>query len=590
MSAAPAAVGGGYAGASGSDALPVAKTSVGDGLSAEGAISVLEDRAWALKRDWTDHDFQDGAEANKALLQKFEDDLVSRLRGACGRASAAAARDASQGASSPAASSAQASEKKGGDVVARMLAPILALKADHPEKIKEMVLEDPEVLGSSLDIVGAYLKNYEVDKAARVIETVLPMCRRRGGYWLLKALNHLSTVRMKQSRPLDALAALEEVDAYMATYLRPEERKNAWEFWENVYRNFGWVLSSLDRTDEAVRYIERAVEVKEEVGREKSWFDLWDIGRFKGATALRLNEAGKLKEAQAIVTKALWLHRDAEPNDLVMRAKIWHSVGEGSFALGHLAEGSRADANPNGCATSSEALGHYKKALKCFREAHKLFSKTEGRYNPLTGTEAQAVSWTLLRVGELEEAKGFLFDALESSARQQSGWGDGQEESAAPALSQAMLTVERILEAHRRTDDREGLVKYFDAIEKLLKNVCGRLRLSKAREDAPVYEKLISSCSMVMVASGTPEGTQRSQLLLRTYMWDSPDSAQARLCNGLLNSIGDGRGTPDTTLGGPAMAAIMEALKQSGGADLDEAELLANPAVAAMLGGLAGNR
>merc|ERR1711957_263594 len=113
-------------------------------------------------------------------------------------------------------------------------------------------------------------------------------------------------------------------------------------------------------------------------------------------------------------------------------------------------------------------------------------------------------------------------------------------EHQAPALMQAMQTVDRILEAHRRTGDREGLSCYFDAIDRLCENVCGRLRLSKERVDSGVYEKLVSSCSMIMVASGSDDGAHKSQSLLRKYMWDQPSTPQAQLCNEMLRSLKDG--------------------------------------------------
>merc|ERR1712039_603481 len=120
------------------------------------------------------------------------------------------------------------------------------------------------------------------------------------------------------------------------------------------------------------------------------------------------------------------------------------------------------------------------------------------------------------------------------------GWGDGNQlDQQAPALAQAMLITDRILEAHRRTDDRDGLCSYFDAIDKLCENIYSRIRLCKERIDSGVYEKLVSSCSMIMVASGSSEGAQRSQELLRKFMWDKPQTAQAQLCNEMLRSIKD---------------------------------------------------
>lgn len=262
----------------------------------------------------------------------------------------------------------------------------------------------------------------------------------------------------------------------------------------------------------------------------------------KAGAALKKDESKSIEESQALITKALWLHRDAEQKDLVMRAKIWHSVGECSFALGHLEE-QRTErltgkpTSPNGLAIGTESMKHYRKALKCMKESHKLFRKTEGQYNPLTGAEAAAVAWAMLKVGSREEAKEFLLDSLEALSRQQSGWGDGCLDAKAPALTHASLAVDRVLEIHRETNDRGGLVSYFSALERLCANVSGRLQITKGAADAAVYEKLVSSCSIIMIASGTAEGTTRSSELLRKYLWDKPNTMQAQLCSSLLRSL-----------------------------------------------------
>ena len=114
-----------------------------------------------------------------------------------------------------------------GAVLARVLDPAVAKAGLPADKVRYAVLNDPEVLGSSLDIIGAYLKNYEVDKAAQVAETVLPICRVRGGLWQLKILNHLATVRMKQARPDETLSMLKELEAVASACLRPDEYDEA---------------------------------------------------------------------------------------------------------------------------------------------------------------------------------------------------------------------------------------------------------------------------------------------------------------------------------------------------------------------------
>eukprot|EP00929_Paragymnodinium_shiwhaense_P117462 TRINITY_DN8806_c0_g1_i4.p1 TRINITY_DN8806_c0_g1~~TRINITY_DN8806_c0_g1_i4.p1 ORF type:complete len:555 (+),score=158.71 TRINITY_DN8806_c0_g1_i4:90-1754(+) len=520
-----------------------------------------DDNAWALKREWTDTVFQEGAEANAAQLKSFEDTLVARLKNSCARASAAdsaaepEAVDVVSGASS-------------GDV--NVLARVLTVGTSGglpSDDIRAAVLHDPEVLGSCLDIVGAYLKNYEIDKAAAVMETIMPVCQERGGFWYAKALNHIATVRMKQSRPNEALQAMRELERHVD--MNEDEKVQAWEFWETVYRNFGWVYSSLSREEDAIGYIEKAIEVKKAVGRPESWFDIWDLGRMKACQALRGSSSPDIESAGALVTRALWLQKEAEPKDFVMRAKIWHSVGECSFALGHVEElrvnGKRQHLDyPNAPATSSQAMKHYKKALKCFKESHKLFKATEGAYNPLTGAEAQAVAWACLKVGEAEAAKPFLLDCIEATSRQQSAWGSASTpEATSPAMLNAFLTVERIMETHRTTDDRPGLVKYFDAVERLCDNICKRVQLSKDQKtEAAIYEKLVSTCSMILVASDTPGAMERSQKLMDKFMWDNPSTPQAQLCNEVLGrALTNGIGADsDEQQMGPGMQAFLQAM------------------------------
>eukprot|EP00930_Biecheleria_cincta_P095834 TRINITY_DN87735_c0_g1_i1.p1 TRINITY_DN87735_c0_g1~~TRINITY_DN87735_c0_g1_i1.p1 ORF type:complete len:547 (+),score=128.65 TRINITY_DN87735_c0_g1_i1:105-1745(+) len=494
-----------------------------------------DDTAWALKRDWTDHAFQDGAESNRLLLQGFENGLVACLQRSWSRASGLNAL--------PEARQFWRDGAESDNVLERAMAPLEVVKMPSTD-VRAAVLRDPEVLGSALDMVGAYLKNYAVDKAAAVIETVLPFCLERGCLWKAKALSHLATVRMKQARAGEALETLRQLEALAKELPDVEANDEHWAFWETLYRNLGWAYSALNHDGEAMACIQKAIDVKEKVGKPASWFDLWDLGRMKAAQALKADEADLITSSQAVVTKALWLHRDAEPRDLVMRAKIWHSVGECSFALGFLADGRRRGDSVNSPAVSSKACAHYKKALKCFKESHSLFRKTEGRHNALTGLEAQGVAWTFMKLGQPEESKPYLLDALETLAGQQSGWGDGESE--APALLQAMQIADCILEAHRRTDDRDGLPKYFDAMEKLCANASSRVRVSE--EQVAAYEKMVSSCSMVMTASGTDEGTTAGQRLLQRYLRGKAVTGQAKLCNEVMMSLRDGG------LGDPAIA------------------------------------
>lgn len=486
------------------------------------AISV-DEKPWCMKRDWTDENFQRGAEANATRLQEFEDILVGKMRESALNASSAASASSSDEATSS------------GDALAHVLG----------YDVRSEVLRDPEILGSALDIVGAYLKNYEVDKACAVMETVLPVCREKGPLWLLKALNHMATVRMKQSLPEEALKCLQEIEVVAGSSLSEPEMDEAWEFWETTYRNFGWIMSSMGRESEAVAYIRRAVDVKERVGLPASWFDLWDLGRMTATSAFKSDDPEKIAECQGTVTRSLWLHSEAEPEDQVMRAKIWHTVGECSFALAHLAEkhhsassGTEIIVDLHAPTASPEAREHYRKAVYGLKQAHSLFLKTEGRTNHLTGSAAEAVAWCLLKIGEDEESKDFLLNALEASAAQQNAWGDGVDSASAPALENAVRVVDQVLEVHRRTDDRWNLIRFFAPIETLCANVAARLGPPSARRaDASLRELLVSSCSLLLVAAGTSDGKERAQNLMRQYMVEAPSTQRAQLSRAMLFAL-----------------------------------------------------
>ncbi|CAE7548100.1 rplY, partial [Symbiodinium natans] len=135
----------------------------------------------------TDQPFQEGPEKNRERLEAFESTLIERLQRSCDKALQLR----------PLSEKGETNGDGQANVLASALQPLIH-SGRSPEEIKAAVFRDPEVLGTALDIVGAYLKNYEVDKAGAVVETVLEYCRARGGLWQIKALNHLATVRMKQ--------------------------------------------------------------------------------------------------------------------------------------------------------------------------------------------------------------------------------------------------------------------------------------------------------------------------------------------------------------------------------------------------------
>ena len=96
----------------------------------------FRDKAALLKRNWTDEMFQEGEHLNEEKVSEIE-----------------------------AAMAADLGNFSGG-------------------------LYNGQNLGNALDLVGAYMKNYKLDKADAVLAKCGPFVAQRGGVWMVKWLNH----------------------------------------------------------------------------------------------------------------------------------------------------------------------------------------------------------------------------------------------------------------------------------------------------------------------------------------------------------------------------------------------------------------
>merc|ERR1740129_1083608 len=106
-------------------------------------------------------------------------------------------------------------------------------------KTSRQGLGDAKILGSAIDLAGAYKKNYKLEKG----EAVLLRCTRhaedRSGAWMVKYLNHISQVRMKQRRNVEALEMMYEIES-LAYF--PMDEPGASTFYETLYRNMRFMF------------------------------------------------------------------------------------------------------------------------------------------------------------------------------------------------------------------------------------------------------------------------------------------------------------------------------------------------------------
>ncbi|CAK0825736.1 unnamed protein product, partial [Prorocentrum cordatum] len=166
-------------------------------------------------------------------------------------------------------------------------------------------------------------ENYKLDKADAVLSRCGPHVSRRGGVWMVKWLNHVSTVRMKQNRHLEALEMLYDLELYS-----PYSPEEAPEFFETLYRNLAWAHKALGQIDEAVVYFERMARSSKAHKGSMDWFDCWDIGKLAATRGYRDKDMPQFYKGRALVERALDMHQEAEPEDLVMRAKVHDSLAE----------------------------------------------------------------------------------------------------------------------------------------------------------------------------------------------------------------------------------------------------------------------
>lgn len=291
------------------------------------------DRAALVKRDWSDEAYEKGEAGNEATLERFEHELVGMLRQAGSRG-----------------------------------------------------LGDAKVLGSAIDLAGGYKKNYKLDHSEAVLLRCTRGAEEKSGAWMVKYLNHISQVRMKQRRDVEALEMMYEIESLAAF---PVEEPGASEFYETLYRNMSASLRGLGREDEAAVYFSKAMDAARRHKPSMDWMDLWDLGVLIANRAFQSQRWTEFHRARDIIAEALRMQRVAEPDELVLRAKVLSNLGQCYLAT----------------AEHAEAEVHYS-------EAYELFDKTVGKRSPLFGMQAWACGNLRCAEGRHCDALPFLGEAL----------------------------------------------------------------------------------------------------------------------------------------------------------------------------------
>lgn len=294
--------------------------------------SQQRDRAALMKRSWSDSPFEEGEARNEEVIEGFELELVGMLR------------------SSP----------KG--------------------------LGDGQILGNAIDLAGAYKKNYKLEKSEAVLLRCTRHAEERSGAWMVKYLNHISQVRMKQSRDVEAMEMMYEIES-LANF--PMDEPGASTFYETLYRNMSSGLRRMAREDEAAVYFMKMVEASQYHKPRLDWMDLWDLGLLIANRSYQTQRWPEFYKAREILAEALRQQKAVEPHELILRAKVLSNLGQCFLATGEHAE---ADV-------------HYS-------EAYDLFRSCVGHRSPLFGMQAWACGNLRQAEGRHEEALPMFGEAL----------------------------------------------------------------------------------------------------------------------------------------------------------------------------------
>lgn len=425
------------------------------------AADMIEEREAVMRNVWSDIEFDVGEDQNADLLTRLEFQFGSQLaRSLDARLQSMDEEDdeeRSDGGDDEEKQGDRSRESKQDSTTAQeksresgLFNLVLQSGSQSDQRVSEKdfaeTLLEPKNLGVALDLVGAYLKNYEIDKANQVISRVMPMCRKRGGTWLVKGLDKLCLVRMKQHLPQEALACLQEIEQIV-----PFTPDQGWEFYDILYRNLACAYSGLENAEKSLEYSKRCVQVKREHGQPASWFDIWDLGKCHARLGQKTNQRGEMRVAFELIGKAGQMIRIAEPSSKKMLAKILSNAGEVAMGMGdtyHL-EGNQ-----------TEAQRWYEKAEPVLNESYTLFSTSLGHNKPLTGWAANNVAHCKSRLLKWPEARDFLTVALKIECSRD-----------ATTIGGLVEFIDRLMNAHYQLGTPGEMANYSDDLEFALKDL-----------------------------------------------------------------------------------------------------------------------
>ncbi|CAJ1374064.1 unnamed protein product [Effrenium voratum] len=187
------------------------------------------------------------------------------------------------------------------DAIAQLPSGKFWLGGGHVDlKLRLNVGEAVEALRLTVADV-TYKKNYKLEKAEAVLLRCTRHAEERSGAWLVKYLNHISQVRMKQSRDVEAMEMMYEIES-LANF--PMHEPGASEFYETLFRNMSSSLRRMGREDDAAVYFIKMAEATHYHKKQLDWMDLWDLGILIANRAYQAGRWPEFYKSREIIAEA----------------------------------------------------------------------------------------------------------------------------------------------------------------------------------------------------------------------------------------------------------------------------------------------
>eukprot|EP00913_Durusdinium_trenchii_P027900 g26160.t1 len=142
------------------------------------------EREAVMRNTWSDIEFGGGEMSNAELVARLERQFAGQLVKSAEVRIRHRQEQQKKGTSKPRETEMQEPAEK----ATYDCQDVRDLQQRLPPSELTATLNEPRNLGVALDLIGVYLKNYEIDKCDYVLERIVPLARKRGGTWLIKAL------------------------------------------------------------------------------------------------------------------------------------------------------------------------------------------------------------------------------------------------------------------------------------------------------------------------------------------------------------------------------------------------------------------